>query len=113
MWPESLDLRPAVWEVHEMSDDPTAHSRQAPRKVPRRVLRHVAANLTGARQRAGLTQEQLAERSEVDLLEIDLVERAVILPHIDTVVLLAGALDVLPGELCAGVVWDVEQRRFV
>jgi len=91
-----------------MSDEPTAG-------IPRtsqRVLEHISANLLGARQDAGLTQEQLAERSELHPTQIKRLERGATLPRIDTVVRLAGALDVPPGELCAGVVWDVERQRF-
>jgi hypothetical protein len=40
------------------------------------------------------------------------LEGGATLPHLDTPVKLAGALDVPPAELCAGVVWDVERQRF-
>jgi transcriptional regulator with XRE-family HTH domain len=91
-----------------MSDEPKADTR----RTPRRVLAMVSANLLEARENAGLTQEELAERSEVDLPEIEQIERGVALPNLDTVAMLAGALGVAPADLAAGVVWDVERQRF-
>ena len=91
-----------------MGDEPTA---DIPR-IPQRVLERFAANLRGARQDAELTQEQLAERSELHPAQVKRLERGGNLPHLDTLVRLAGALDVLPAELCAGIDWDVERQRF-
>jgi transcriptional regulator with XRE-family HTH domain len=91
-----------------MGDEPTVDT---PR-IPQRVLERVSVNLLGARRDAGLTQEQLAERSELHPTQIERLERGATLPHLDTLVKLAGALDVPPAELCAGVVWDVERQSF-
>jgi len=48
----------------------------------------------------------------VDRVEVERTERGVNLPRIDTLTQLAGALDVPPAALCAGVVWDAERQRF-
>ena len=90
-----------------MGDEPTA---ETPR-IPRRVLERFSANLVGAWQDAGLTQGQLAERSELHHTQIRRLKHGVSLPHLGTLVRLAGALGVPPAELCAGVVWDVERQR--
>jgi transcriptional regulator with XRE-family HTH domain len=92
-----------------MGDEPTADT---PR-TPQRVRDRLSANLRSARQDAGLTQEQLAERSELHPTQVNRVERGATLPYLDTLVKLAGALDMPPAELCAGIVWDVERQRFV
>jgi transcriptional regulator with XRE-family HTH domain len=87
-----------------MGDEPIADTQP--------VLERVSANLRDARQDAGLTQEQLAEGSEVDRVEVEQIERGVALPDIETVARLAGALGVPPAELCAGIEWDPERQRF-
>jgi transcriptional regulator with XRE-family HTH domain len=91
-----------------MHDVPTADTPRA----PRRVFQVFAANVLEARERAGLTQEELAERSEVDLAEVERIELGATLPDIDTVGRLASVLAVPPGDLCAGIVWDPERQRF-
>lgn len=91
-----------------MGDEPTT---DIPR-MPQRVLDCVSANLLGARQEAGLTLEQLAERAELHPTQVERLEGGATLPHLDTLAKLAGALDVPPAELCAGVVWDPERQRF-
>lgn len=91
-----------------MGDEPTADTT----RIPQRVLERFSANLRGARQDARLSQGQLAERSELHPSQIRRLERGANLPHLDTLVRLAGALDVSLAELCAGVVWEVERQRF-
>lgn len=81
-------------------------------RFPEAVLRRFSANLREAREDAGLTVEELAERSEQHPAGVELVERGATLPGLDTVVKLAAALDVPPAELCAGITWDVERQRF-
>jgi transcriptional regulator with XRE-family HTH domain len=57
-------------------------------------------NLRGLRNRAGLSQEELGERCELDRTEISLLERGLRFPRLDTVVKLARALELeSPGEL--------------
>jgi transcriptional regulator with XRE-family HTH domain len=91
-----------------MHDDSTTDIR----RLPQPVLDRVSANLREARQDAGLTQEELAERSELHPTQVERLEQGATLPHLDTLAKLAGALDVPPADLCAGVVWDPERQRF-
>lgn len=79
---------------------------------PEPVLRRISANLREARQDAGLTLEELAERSELHLAAVERMENGTTLPHLDTLVKLAAALEVSPSELCAGISWNIERRRF-
>ena len=91
-----------------MGDGPNGGDPQRPEAV----LKRVSANLREARQSAGLSPEQLARRSELHPVGVKRVEDGATMPRIDTVVKLAGALDLPPAELCAGVDWDVERQRF-
>ena len=71
-----------------------------------------AANLSRARARAKLSQEELGRRCELHRTEISLLERAGREPRLGTLVKLAGALETTPAELCAGVAWQPSKRRF-
>jgi transcriptional regulator with XRE-family HTH domain len=71
-----------------------------------------AANLRQARTKAGISQEELAERCELHRTEISLLERAGREPRLATLVKLAGALDTSPGALCTGIAWLAPQSRF-
>jgi transcriptional regulator with XRE-family HTH domain len=64
------------------------------------IRQQFGINLRGLRNRAGLSQEELGERCELDRTEISLLERGLRFPRLDTVVKLARALELeSPGEL--------------
>ncbi len=63
-------------------------------------------NLARLRERSGITQEELAFRASLHRTEIGLLERGGRIPRIDTLAKLAGALEVEPGELFEGIVWE-------
>lgn len=67
--------------------------------------RRFAENLILLRGRAGLSQEQTAERADLHRTELSLLERGLRLPRLDTIVKLAGAIEVEPCELLAGMTW--------
>lgn len=71
-----------------------------------------AANLRQARETAGVSQEELAERIEVHRTEISLLERGGREPRLGTLVKLAVALDTTPEALCAGIAWDPKKRDY-
>jgi transcriptional regulator with XRE-family HTH domain len=62
-------------------------------------------NLRRVRRREGLSQEQLAARASLHRTEIGVLERSRRVCRIDTLVRLAGALAVPPGELLDGIAW--------
>jgi transcriptional regulator with XRE-family HTH domain len=64
------------------------------------------ANLWQARRRSGLSQEELGFRAGLHRTEISLLEVGGRLPRIDTLVKLAGALGIEPGELLDGIFWN-------
>ncbi len=70
------------------------------------VAKQFGANLSRLRERAGITQENLAFRASLHRTEIGLLERGGRIPKIDTLAKLAGALEVEPGALFAGIEWE-------
>ena len=67
------------------------------------VAAHFGRNLRSRRRKAGISQKALGQRALLHRTEIGLLERGERLPRIDTVVKLASALAVPPGELLAGI----------
>ncbi len=65
-----------------------------------------AENLIRCRREAGLSQEELAMRASLNRTQISLLENSQRTPRIDTVVKVAGALGVEPGELLRGMRWE-------
>jgi transcriptional regulator with XRE-family HTH domain len=73
-------------------------------KNPLAVL--LGENLARARKRAGLSQEELGVRASLHRTEISLLERGTRLPRIDTIIKLAGALEIPLDELIEGIGWS-------
>jgi transcriptional regulator with XRE-family HTH domain len=69
------------------------------------VAEQFAANLVRCRKRAGISQEQLGFLADLHRTEIGMLERGARLARIDTVVKLAGGLEIDPGELLDGITW--------
>ncbi|MBS1889328.1 MAG: helix-turn-helix transcriptional regulator [Actinobacteria bacterium] len=70
------------------------------------VAARFAANLRVLRDRAGLTQEELAFRADVHRTQVSLMEGGERLPRFETLVRLIGALGVDHGALFAGIAWQ-------
>jgi transcriptional regulator with XRE-family HTH domain len=71
-----------------------------------------AVNLRQARQTAGISQEELADRCELHRTEVSLLERGGREPRLGTMVKLATALGTTPEELCKGITWDTNARDY-
>jgi transcriptional regulator with XRE-family HTH domain len=71
-----------------------------------------AVNLRRAREAAGISQEELAERCEVHRTEISLLERGGREPRLGTLVKLATALSTTPEALCQGIGWNTKAREY-
>lgn len=69
------------------------------------VAARFGENLVVYRRRANLSQEELGFRASLHRTEIGQLERGDRLPRIDTLVKLAGALSVPPGDLLKGIAW--------
>ncbi len=72
------------------------------------AARLLARNLVGYRRRVGLSQQGAAERAGLHRTEVALIEGGKRLPRLDTIVKLAGALEVEPCALLAGMAWELE-----
>ena len=71
----------------------------------RAVAEQFGENLVIQRRRARLSQEEVSSRASLHRTEIGMIERGLRLVRIDTVVKLAGALEIDAGELFDGLAW--------
>jgi transcriptional regulator with XRE-family HTH domain len=69
------------------------------------VAERFGDNLRRVRRREGLSQEELAVRASLHRTEIGKLENTERVPRIDTLIQLAGAMAVAPGELLDGIYW--------
>jgi transcriptional regulator with XRE-family HTH domain len=79
------------------------------------VAKQFGENLRHIRRRADLSQEDLAFGASVHRTEISQLERGLRTARVDTVVKLAGTLEVNPGDLFEGMGWepgDVRRGHF-
>jgi transcriptional regulator with XRE-family HTH domain len=63
------------------------------------------ANLVRERKRVGLSQEEVSERADLHRTEIGYLERGIRLPRLDTILKLAGGLEIQPCDLLDGMAW--------
>jgi len=75
------------------------------RKQVDAVARRFGDNLRRVRRREGLSQEELAIRASLHRTEIGKLENTERVPRVDTLIQLAGAMAVPPGELLDGIDW--------
>jgi transcriptional regulator with XRE-family HTH domain len=74
------------------------------------LARSFGENLSLYRRRVDLSQEELGFRASLHRTEISFLEKGKRLPRIDTVLKLAGALSVPPGDLLKGMAWTPGRR---
>jgi transcriptional regulator with XRE-family HTH domain len=80
------------------------------------IAAQFGTNLACRRKRARLSQEELAVRASLHRTAIGQLERGERTARIDTLVKLAGSLNLPPGELLDGMAWtpgDVRHGSFV
>jgi transcriptional regulator with XRE-family HTH domain len=75
------------------------------------IARHIGANLRRARERANLSQEELAVRASLHRTAVGQLERGERVARADTLVKLAGSLGIPPGELFDGLGWEPGDTR--
>lgn len=77
--------------------------RQAP---PSDELRErFGLNLRSARERLGISQDEVASRAEAHVTAVSPLELGQKLPRLATFIRLAGALEQTPNELTTGILW--------
>jgi transcriptional regulator with XRE-family HTH domain len=73
----------------------------------RLIAQCLAANVAKARQRIGISQEEVGFRAGLHPTAVGEIERGLRVPRADTVVKLAVALEVPIAELFAGITWEL------
>ena len=69
------------------------------------VATRFGRNLWRCRRRAALSQEELGARAGLHRTEIGMLEHGTRLARVDTLMKLAGSLDISPTELLEGIHW--------
>jgi transcriptional regulator with XRE-family HTH domain len=75
------------------------------------IAAHFGENLARCRKQRCISQEQLSARASLHRTEIGMLERGLRVAKIDTLIKLAGGLEVEPGELLAGLSWTQGAKR--
>lgn len=75
------------------------------------LARRFGKNLARCRKRAGISQEELSVRAGLHRTEIGALERGLRLAQLDTLIKLAGGLEVESSELLEGLLWRPGQER--
>jgi transcriptional regulator with XRE-family HTH domain len=79
------------------------------------VAEQFGDNLRRQRKLADLSQDDLAFRASLHRTEISQLERGLRRARVDTVAKLAGAIEIDPGKLFEGIMWepgDLRRGRF-
>lgn len=79
---------------------------QAVTDAHRMLARQFGHSLVRARNRADLSQEEVGIRASLHRTEIGMLERGLRLPRLDTLIKLAGAIEVDPADLLDGIEWE-------
>jgi transcriptional regulator with XRE-family HTH domain len=74
------------------------------------VMIHVGTRLRAVRLRAGKSQEAVAIAAGIHRTEVGLIERGKRMPRYDTILKLAGSLEVEPSEFFEGMRWVADHR---
>jgi transcriptional regulator with XRE-family HTH domain len=78
----------------------------ARREDSRPLAERFGRNVRHARQREGLSQAELGKRAELHLTHLGAIQRGARLPRLDTIIKLAGSIEVDPRELLDGLSWS-------
>lgn len=71
----------------------------------RELARRFGENMARLRRRAGVSQEELGFLANLHRTEVGMLERGTRLPRLDTLLKVAGALELEVGELFEGMAW--------
>lgn len=76
-----------------------------------KVAKLLGQNLVSAREKRGLSQNATAERAGLHRTEVSLIERGQRVTRLDTIVKLAGAVEVDPCALLEGMAWKLPSPK--
>jgi transcriptional regulator with XRE-family HTH domain len=82
-------------------------------RVPSEAAAHIGRLMAARRTRLTMTQDQLAAATSIDSSNIRAYESGRSMPSIQSLVRIAEALDVEPGELLSGITVDMFAARAV
>jgi transcriptional regulator with XRE-family HTH domain len=85
--------------------------RQNDAAVPDPIATRFGQNLMHLRESAGISQEELGFRASLHRTEIGMLERGTRLARVDTLIKLAGALEVEANALVEGLNWSPGEHR--
>ena len=95
---------PSLLDLGSTCEDPLWRLGQLHKTIPRvPPLDVFAQNVSRARKRRRLTQEEVSNRSGIHVTEVSRIERGLRDPRVTTLVRLADALEVSPAVLLRGV----------
>lgn len=85
----------------------------ANRKGPQaaEASRLLGQNLVALRRRVGLSQQGTADRAGLHRTHVAMIETGQRLPRLDTIVKLAGAIEVQPCALLIGLAWELDPPK--
>jgi transcriptional regulator with XRE-family HTH domain len=83
--------------------EPISSTMSGRREKASEVAKQLGQRVRDLRKRLSFTQEELAERANISVSFLSMIERAYRLPHVETLVMLADALGVSLAEIFAGV----------
>jgi transcriptional regulator with XRE-family HTH domain len=75
------------------------------------VSRLLGRNLVELRGRVGLSQQGTADRAGLHRTHVAMIEAGQRLPRLDTIVKLAGAVEVEPCALLTGMAWELDPPK--
>ncbi|WP_416339588.1 helix-turn-helix domain-containing protein [Propionicimonas sp.] len=75
-------------------------------RVPSAAAAHIGARITERRLQRGLTQDEVAVRASIDSSNVRAYESGRAMPSIHSLVRIATALEVAPGDLLEGISLD-------
>lgn len=76
-----------------------------PHALNQKVAQIIGSNIGRVRRRIGLSQEALSHRAGLHRTAIGHLERGTRMPRVDTLMQVAGALEVETAELVSNVIW--------
>jgi transcriptional regulator with XRE-family HTH domain len=77
----------------------------------RELAQRFGRNVLRARRQADLSQEELRIRAALHRTEIGMLERGIRLPRLDTIIKVAGGIEIDPGDLFKGMAWVPNDRQ--
>jgi DNA-binding XRE family transcriptional regulator len=103
-------MQTVVWKTFVGECERSAVPSREPNTGTEAVARRMGENVKRERVRANLSQEKLAQRAGLHRTEIGLLEQGRRTAGATTILQLAGALSISPGDFFDGIYWTPDIR---